>query len=101
MAKAGEPMELKDRVREAVERVIDPETGMTMGEMGLITDVREEELGVLRVEFTPSSPFCPIAFRLALDIKRAAMKVEGVKKALVFCRGHMMEEAINRIVNKP
>jgi len=36
-----------------------------------------------------------------MDIKKAADSVEGIKKVLVYCRGHTMEEAINKMVNKP
>jgi metal-sulfur cluster biosynthetic enzyme len=91
---------MEDKVREAVGQVVDPETGMTFAEMQMITNVREEEPGVFKVEFVPSSPFCPIAFKLATDIKNAALKVLGVKKALIFCRGHMMEQQINEMTNK-
>ena len=92
--------ELEQKVREAVEQVIDPETGLTFGQMKMITGVKEEAPGVVRIDFVPSSPFCPIAFKLAQDIKEKALKVKGVKKALVYCHGHTMEEAINKMVNK-
>ncbi|MBS7632772.1 iron-sulfur cluster assembly protein [Candidatus Bathyarchaeota archaeon] len=92
--------EIEDKVREAVGQVVDPETGMTFAEMQMITSVKEEEAGVVKVEFVPSSPFCPIAFKLAADIKSAALKVAGVKKALIYCRGHMMEQQINEMTNK-
>ena len=92
--------ELEDKVREAVGQVVDPETGMTFGEMQMITNVKEEEPGVFKVEFVPSSPFCPIAFKLATDIKNAAMRVPGVKKALIYCHGHTMEQQINEMTNK-
>lgn len=92
--------ELEDKVREAVGQVVDPETGLTFAEMQMITNVKEEESGVVKVEFIPSSPFCPIAFKLSMDIKNAAMKVAGVKKALIYCRGHMMEQQINEMTNK-
>ena len=92
--------ELERKVREAVEQVVDPETGLTFGQMKMITGVKEEEPGVVRIDFVPSSPFCPIAFKLAQDIKEKALKVKGVKKALVYCHGHTMEEAINKMVNK-
>jgi metal-sulfur cluster biosynthetic enzyme len=92
--------EMEDRVREAVGRVVDPETGLSFGEMQMITSVKEEQPGVLKVEFIPSSPFCPIAFKLASDIKAAALTVSGVKKALVYCKGHMMEQQINEMTNK-
>ena len=92
--------ELEDKVREAVGQVVDPETGMTFADMQMITNVKEEKPGVFKVEFVPSSPFCPIAFKLAIDIRTAAQKVPGVKKALIYCRGHMMEQQINEQTNK-
>lgn len=92
--------ELEDKVRESVGQVIDPETGMSFAEMQMITNVNEIEPGVVKVEFIPSSPFCPIAFKLASDIKNAALKVAGIKKALIYCRGHTMEQQINEMTNK-
>lgn len=92
--------ELEKKVREEVGKVQDPETGQSFAEMQMITTVKEEEPGVMRVEFIPTSPFCPIAFKLATDIKAAATKVAGVKKVLVYCRGHMMEQQINEMTNK-
>jgi metal-sulfur cluster biosynthetic enzyme len=92
--------ELEDKVRDAVGQVVDPETGMTFVQMQMITNVKEEEPGVFKVEFIPSSPFCPIAFKLATDIKNAALAVAGVKKARIYCVGHMMEQQINEMTNK-
>lgn len=92
--------ELENKVREVVGKVVDPETGLTFAEMHMIKSVTEEEPGIIKVEFIPSSPFCPIAFKLAADIKNEAMKVSGVNKALVYCRGHLMEQQINEMTNK-
>lgn len=92
--------DLAAKVREEVGKVVDPETGMTFAEMQMITNVKEEAPGTVKVEFIPTSPFCPIAFKLATDIKAAAKKVPGVTKALVYCRGHMMEQQINEMANK-
>jgi metal-sulfur cluster biosynthetic enzyme len=92
--------ELETKVREAVGKVRDPETGLTFGQMNMITKVEEAEAGVFTIDFRPTSPFCPIAFKLALDIRTAALAVEGVTKARVHCRGHTREEAINKSVNE-
>ena len=92
--------ELEDNVRAAVGKVMDPETGQSFAEMQMITSVKENEPGVVTVEFIPTSPFCPIAFKLASDIKDAAKSVPGVKNAQIFCRGHMMEQQINEMTNK-
>jgi len=91
---------METKVREEAGKVKDPDTGMTLAEMQMITNVKEEEPGVFTVEFIPTSPFCPIAFKLASDIKKAVKKVPGVKKALVYCRGHAMEQQINEMTNK-
>jgi metal-sulfur cluster biosynthetic enzyme len=92
--------ELETKVRDAVGKVNDPETDMSLAEMQLITSVKEEKPGVVKVEFMPTSPFSPTAFKLASDIKNAAKKVPGVKNALVYCSGHAMEQQINKITNK-
>jgi len=92
--------ELEDKVREAVGKIVDPETGLSFTEMEMITSVKEKETGAVEIEFVPSSPFCPIAFKLAMDVKNAAMSVAGVKRASVSCRGHMMEKQINEMINK-
>ena len=91
---------LEERVKAEVEKVIDPETGLTFGQMEMIKSLKEVEPGVVRIEFVPSSPFCPIAFKLAMDVRRTAERVEGVKRAYVYCQGHIMKEAIDRMVNE-
>jgi metal-sulfur cluster biosynthetic enzyme len=92
--------EIENSVRQAVGKVVDPETGQTFEEMQMIQSVKENEPGTVTVEFVPTSPFCPIAFKLAADIRDAANGVPGVKKAVVFCRGHAMEQQINEMTNK-
>jgi metal-sulfur cluster biosynthetic enzyme len=90
----------EDKVKAEVDKIIDPETGLTFGQMQIISSVKEQSPGVVKIDFVPTSPFCPIAFKFAQDIKTAAKKVPGVKKALVYCHGHNMEQAINQAVNK-
>ena len=96
----GKLQDLAERVRNEVEKVVDPETGLTFGQMKMITNVEEQKPGIVKVDFVPSSPFCPIAFKLAFEVKKAAEKVKGIKKVLVYCHGHNLEEEINRIINK-
>lgn len=92
--------EVVDEVTKKVKEIIDPETGLTFGDMELIQKVEEKEKGVLRIEFIPTSPFCPIALKFAKDIKTTALGVPGVKKVEVYVRGHTMEEQINKMVNE-
>jgi metal-sulfur cluster biosynthetic enzyme len=92
--------EIEDKVRQEGGKVIDPETGQTFEEMKMIHSVKETPTGTVTVEFVPTSPFCPIAFKLAADIKASATSVPGVQKAIVLCRGHAMEQQINEMTNK-
>jgi len=92
--------ELEDKVRQEVGKVQDPETGQSFEEMQMIHSVKENEPGTVTVEFVPTSPFCPIAYKLAADLKAAAKSVTGVKKAVILCRGHAMEQQINELTNK-
>jgi metal-sulfur cluster biosynthetic enzyme len=92
--------ELEDKVRKEVGKVQDPETGQTFEEMQMIQSVKETAPGIVTVEFVPTSPFCPIAFKLAADLRDAAKTVPGVEKAVVLCRGHAMEQQINEMTNK-
>jgi ATP-binding protein involved in chromosome partitioning len=92
--------DIEDRVRQEVGKVEDPETGQTFEEMQMIQNVKETSPGIVTVEFVPTSPFCPIAFKLASDIRDAAKSVPGVQKAVVFCRGHALEQQINEMTNK-
>ena len=62
--------ELEERVRAEVGNIFDSETGQTFEEMHLIQSVRETSLGNITVEFMPTSPFYPIAFKLALIFVR-------------------------------
>lgn len=91
--------DLENKVREALRDVYDPETGLNLLEMNLITKIKELGEGFVEVEFTPSSPICPIAFYLANEIKNKTLAVEGVRKARIICKGHMMESQINSMVN--
>lgn len=92
--------QLEEKVRQEVGKVLDPETGQSFEEMQMIESVKENEPGIVTVEFVPTSPFCPIAFKLAADLKEAAKSVSGVKKAIIYCRGHAMEQQINEMTNK-
>jgi metal-sulfur cluster biosynthetic enzyme len=92
--------QLEEQVRKEVGNVQDPETGQTFEEMQMIHSVKETAPGNVTVEFVPTSPFCPIAFKLAVDVREAAKKVPGVEKAVILCRGHAMEQQINEMTNK-
>jgi ATP-binding protein involved in chromosome partitioning len=86
-------------VKKAVSDVVDPEIGLTLGELNLIKDVRREG-GNIVVEFVATTPFCPLAEILALMVKDAANAAVKDEKILVYIRKHINEESINERINK-
>jgi metal-sulfur cluster biosynthetic enzyme len=92
---------LESKVLAEIEKIVDLETELTIGEMKMIRLVKETEPGVIRVDFTPTSPVCPMAVKLAIEIRDKAENIEGVERAVVYVRGHIMEQEINKRVNNP
>jgi metal-sulfur cluster biosynthetic enzyme len=73
-----DPEILRQAILERLSKVIDPETGVDVVRMRLIEDLIVDEKGYVSYKFRPSSPFCPIAVPLSLDIQHAVAEVEGV-----------------------
>jgi metal-sulfur cluster biosynthetic enzyme len=73
-----DPQALRQAILDRLSRVIDPETGVDVVRMRLIEDLTVSQTGQVTYKFRPSSPFCPIAVPLSLDIQHAVAEVEGV-----------------------
>lgn len=69
---------VESKVRRALEKVIDPETGLGVMRMDLIHNIVVTADGVVTLVFRPSSPVCPMAYVLANAIKKTVQAVTGV-----------------------
>ncbi len=92
--------DLTKRVSERLGELIDEETERKFGELNIVTEVSEVSNGSVRVRFQPLSAYSPLAVETGKSIMQAALTVDGVKEVRVECGGHMMDELVNRIVNK-
>ncbi len=72
----------KTDVRKALKKVIDPEIGINIVDMGLIYEVKVEQ-DVALVRMTLTVPGCPLANMLTMQAQKAAQGVEGIKDAKV------------------
>jgi len=90
---------VRERVLSRLVEVIDPETGVNVLRMRLIEDLSVDEDGTVRYKFRPSSPLCPIAVTLALDIKRAVAEVEGVTRQEIEVVGYMGADELNALLS--
>ncbi|MGD9962675.1 MAG: metal-sulfur cluster assembly factor [Thermoplasmata archaeon] len=91
-------MDRKDFVIEALRGVLDPHTGVSVYEMGLISEIVVGEDSV-SLTFMPTSPFCPVGVELALSIREQVLTVEGITKCDVKVVGHIKADEINRALN--
>ncbi len=72
----------KAQVREALKKVIDPEIGINIVDLGLIYDVNIEK-NVALIRMTLTVPGCPLASMLTMQAEKAAASVEGLDGAKV------------------
>lgn len=91
--------DIVSEVKRAVSSVVDPEIGLTLGELNLIKDVRSEGERIV-VEFMATTPFCPLAEALAMMVRDAAKEAAKGRNVIVYIRNHVNEEGINERVNK-
>lgn len=74
--------ETLEKVREALERVIDPELNFDIVSLGLVYAVREKN-GVVEVDMTLTSPACPFGPELIKRVTEEVAKIDGVKSVRV------------------
>jgi len=75
-------MKVEQLIEERLSEVIDPETGLDVVRMDLVHDLRVDG-GHVTFVLRPTSPVCPMAFRLAADIRDAVRSVCGVSRVTV------------------
>ncbi|MFW6313357.1 MAG: metal-sulfur cluster assembly factor [Spirochaetota bacterium] len=70
-------MATKGEVLDALSRVIDPEIGLNIVDIGLVyrVDVDDEHV---EVDFTLTSPGCPLADTIIADIRREVTAATGI-----------------------
>jgi FeS assembly SUF system protein len=74
---------LKSAVIEGLKTVYDPEIPVNIYNLGLIYDVSVNDSGFVHILMTLTSPMCPVAEILPVEVKERALMVEGVSDAEV------------------
>ena len=71
----------EEAVLEAVKDVYDPEIPVNIYDLGLIYSLSVNQAsGVVQVEMTLTSPACPVAESLPLEVQEKIMAVPGVRE---------------------
>jgi len=92
-------MTLEEKAAETLKGVMDPHTGISVWDMGLIHDMVFEG-DQASLTFIPTSPFCPMGIQLAVAIKKALNKLDEINKVNVTIEGHMNAKEINEMLAK-
>lgn len=74
---------LKEKVMDAIKTVYDPEIPVNIYELGLIYDVTVFPVNNVHVVMTLTTPACPSAQSLPLEVETKIAEVEGVAQATV------------------
>jgi FeS assembly SUF system protein len=86
MAPVADPartLALKPEVIDAISAVFDPEIPVNVYELGLIYDIVIDADAVVHVTMTLTSPMCPSAQQLPVDVQTRVKEVAGVADARV------------------
>lgn len=70
--------ELKEKIIEAMKTVYDPEIPVDIYELGLIYDIDIDDEGQVAVLMTLTTPMCPVADSLPMEVQEKVLGVEGV-----------------------
>jgi len=89
---------LKEKIENVLKKVIDPETGEDVVSMGLIKDLEVFEGGKVKLRFRPSVPTCPLAFKLAFDIKNAVKEIEDINEVDLEVIDFVREDELNKML---
>jgi FeS assembly SUF system protein len=71
-------LELKEEVIKAIKEVYDPEIPVNVYELGLIYDVKIFPVNNVYVLMTLTSPSCPSAEAIPVEIEQKIKEIEGI-----------------------
>ena len=98
-----EAAKIRKGIQEGLRGIIDPGTGLDVVRMGLVKNTQLEKEGTgykAILTFRPSSPVCPMAFKLAWDMKQCAQSVCNVETAEIKVEGYNRAAELEAILKE-
>lgn len=80
---AGQIENLKEKVKEAIKQVYDPEIPIDVYELGLIYEITVYPVNNVYVLMTLTSPNCPSAEFIPSEIKNKIQQIQGISNVEV------------------
>jgi len=69
---------LEHKILLAVKQIYDPEIPVNIYDLGLIYEIRVDDDAKAWITMTLTSPNCPVAESLPIEVKEAVLDVEGI-----------------------
>ncbi|HRZ42780.1 MAG TPA: iron-sulfur cluster assembly protein [Bacteroidales bacterium] len=76
-------LEMESKIMQVLRQVYDPEIPVNIYDLGLVYEIRVEEDGRAFVTMTLTSPNCPVAESLPVEVKESVLMVPGITSAEV------------------
>ena len=73
-------MELKEKIIGEIKKIYDPEIPVNIYDLGLIYDVKVDKDNNVDVKMTLTTPNCPVAESLPMEVENTVKEVKDVKK---------------------
>ena len=73
-------MELKEKIIGEIKKIYDPEIPVNIYDLGLIYDVKVDEKNNVDVKMTLTTPNCPVAESLPMEVENTDKEVKEVNK---------------------
>ena len=73
-------MKLKEKIIGEIKKIYDPEIPVNIYDLGLIYDVIVDEDNNVDVKMTLTTPNCPVAESLPMEVENTVKEVKDVKK---------------------
>ena len=83
MSKEFDPNIMGEKIIKVIKTIYDPEIPVNIYELGLIYDIMINENFDVKIIMTLTSPNCPVAETLPVDVEEKVKTVNGVKSATV------------------
>ena len=73
-------MELKEKIIDEIKKIYDPELPVNIYDLGLIYDVKVDDKNNVDVKMTLTTPNCPVAESLPMEVENTVKEVKEVNK---------------------
>lgn len=94
------PQEIREVILQKLTKVIDPETNVDVIKMKLVQDLQVDDALKVSYVFRPSSPLCPLAVPLALEIIQTVREVQEINGQTITVIDYVQADELNKTLRE-